>query len=69
MQQLQVPIWWDKPVDIKHLGKYLRKSYNKYKKQIEEKYKGKLSGSTIEELVDARVRHELESEFKQFNIR
>ena len=48
-------------VDIKHLGKYLRKSYNKYKKQIEEKYKGKLSGSTIEELVDARVRHELES--------
>ena len=48
-------------VDIKHLGKYLRKSYNKYKKQIEEKYKGKLSGSTIEELVDTRVRHELES--------
>lgn len=48
-------------VDIKHLGKYLRKSYNKYKKQIEEKYKGKLSRSTIEELVDARVRHELES--------
>ena len=48
-------------VDMKHLGKYLRKSYNKYKKQIEEKYKGKLSGSTIEELVDARVRHELES--------
>ena len=48
-------------VDIKHLGKYLRKSYNKYKKQIEEKYKGKLLGSTIEELVDARVRHELES--------
>ena len=48
-------------VSLKHLGKYLRKSYNKYKKQIEEKYKGKLSGSTIEELVDARVMHELES--------
>ena len=48
-------------VSLKHLGKYFRKSYNKYKKQIEEKYKGKLSGSTIEELVDARVRHELES--------
>lgn len=48
-------------VSLKHLGKYLRKSYNKYKKQIEEKYKGKLSGSTIEELVDARVRHELEA--------
>ena len=48
-------------VDVKHLGKYLRKSYNKYKKQVEEKYKGKLSGSTIEELVDARVKHELQS--------
>ncbi len=48
-------------VSLKHLGKYLRKSYNKYKKQIEEKYKGKLSGSTIEELVDVRVRHELEA--------
>ena len=29
-------------VDLKHLGKYLRKSYNKFKKQLEEKYKGKL---------------------------
>ena len=48
-------------VNLKHLGKYLRKSYNKYKKQIEEKYKGKLSGSTIEELVDVQVRHELEA--------
>ena len=48
-------------VNLKHLGKYLRKSCNKYKKQIEEKYKGKLSGSTIEELVDVRVRHELEA--------
>lgn len=48
-------------VNMKHLGKYLRKSYNKYKKQIEEKYKGKLSGNTIEELVEERVRHELEA--------
>ena len=48
-------------INIKHLGKYLRKSYNKYKKQIEEKYKGKLSGSTIEELVEERLRHELEA--------
>ena len=48
-------------IDMKHLGKYLRKSYNKYKKQIEEKYKGRLSGGTIEELVNERVKHELES--------
>ena len=48
-------------VNMKHLGKYLRKSYNKYKKQIEEKYKGKLSGNTIEELVEERVKRELEA--------
>ena len=48
-------------VDLIHLGKYLRKSYNKYKKQIEDKYKGKLSGATIEELIETRLRHELES--------
>lgn len=48
-------------VDMKHLGKYLRKSYNKYKKQIQEKYKGKLSNETIEELVDDKVKAELKS--------
>lgn len=48
-------------VDMKHLGKYLRKSYNKYKKQIQEKYKGKLSNETIEELIDDKLKAELKS--------
>ena len=48
-------------VDMKHLGKYLRKSYNKYKTQLQEKYKGKLSNDTIEELVDDKVKSELKA--------
>ena len=48
-------------VEVKHLGKYLRKSYNKYKEQLQEKYKGKLSNDTIEELVEDKVRAELKA--------
>ena len=48
-------------VDMKHLGKYLRKSYDKYRKEIQEKYNGKLPKETIEELVEDRVRAELKS--------
>ena len=29
-------------VDMKHLGKYLRKSYDKFKAEITEKYRGKI---------------------------
>ena len=48
-------------VDMKHLGKYLRKSYDKYRKEIQEKYNGKLPKETIEELVEDRVKAELKS--------
>ena len=48
-------------VDMIHLGKYLRKSYEKFKKQIEAKYKGKLTEEVIEDLVQDRVRTELKS--------
>ena len=48
-------------VDMIHLGKYLRKSYEKFKKQIEAKYKGKLEEEVIEDLVQDRVRTELKS--------
>ena len=48
-------------VDMIHLGKYLRKSYDKFKKQIEEKYKGKLDEKVIEDLVQDRVKAELKS--------
>lgn len=48
-------------VEVKHLGKYLRKSYNKYKTQLQEKYKGKLSNDTIEELVEDKIKSELKA--------
>ena len=48
-------------VDIKHLGKYLRKSYDKFKTEIEEKYKGKLPEDTIEDLVQDRLKAELKA--------
>lgn len=48
-------------VDLKHLGKYLRKSYNKYKSKLEEKYKGKLSNDTIEDIVQERLKSELKA--------
>ena len=48
-------------VDMKHLGKYLRKSYDKYRKEMQEKYKGRLTKETIEELVEDRVKAELKA--------
>ena len=48
-------------VDLLHLGKYLRKSYNKFKKQLEEKYKGKLPDEVIHEIAEQRQRAELKS--------
>ena len=48
-------------IDVSHLGKYLRKSYNKYRKELEEEYKGKLSESTMEGLAKERLKHELEA--------
>ena len=48
-------------VDLKHLGKYLRKSYDKFKAEIEKKYKGKLSDDIIEDLVQDRLKAELKA--------
>ena len=48
-------------VEIKHLGKYLRKSYQKFKKQIEKKHKDDLTKEQIEELVNERLQDELAS--------
>ena len=48
-------------VDMKHLGKYLRRSYDKYRKEMQEEYKGKLSKEIIESLVEDRVRAELKA--------
>ena len=46
-------------VDIKHLGKYLRRSYDKFKKELTEEYKDKLSEEMIEEITQTRLRAEL----------
>jgi len=48
-------------VDLIHLGKYVRKSYNKYKKKFEDKYKGKVSDETIEEMVQDLLKAEISS--------
>ena len=48
-------------VDLKHLGKYLRKSHDKFEKELKEQYEGKLSEDMIEEIVNLRVKNELAS--------
>lgn len=48
-------------VDIRHLGKYLRKSREKYKKHYSEKYAGKLTDEMMEQFIDDRLRDELKS--------
>ncbi len=46
-------------VDLKHLGKYLRKSKEKFKTELTQNYKGKLSENTIDEIVEQRLKSEL----------
>ena len=48
-------------VDLIHLGKYLRKSYDKFKKEINDKYKNKLPKEIIEDLVQDRLKEELKA--------
>ena len=48
-------------VDIKHLGKYLKRSEDKFRKKLTEKYQGKISKKEIEELVNDRLKEELAS--------
>ncbi len=46
-------------VDIRHLGKYLRKSYEKFKKGILAAAGGNMDADTLERLTDERLRYEL----------
>ncbi|MBO5239104.1 MAG: anaerobic ribonucleoside-triphosphate reductase [Lachnospiraceae bacterium] len=48
-------------VDVRHLGKYLRKSYNKYKAKFEEQFGDQVSAEIIEKMVQERVEDELRS--------
>ena len=49
----------EQSVDIKCLGKYLRKSYIKLKNKLEEKYNGKLSDDIIEDIANQSLQAEL----------
>jgi ribonucleoside-triphosphate reductase len=46
-------------VDISHLGKYLRRTYDKFKKELTEEYKDKLSEEIIEEITQTRLKTQL----------
>ncbi|MBQ9988015.1 MAG: anaerobic ribonucleoside-triphosphate reductase [Erysipelotrichales bacterium] len=48
-------------VEVKHLGKYLRRSYEKFKKELVDAYSGKLPDEMIEEIVQKRLKYELAS--------
>lgn len=48
-------------VDIRHLGKYLRRSREKYRKHYTEKYGDKFSAEMMEQLVNDRLMDELKS--------
>ncbi len=48
-------------VDISHLGKYLRRSYEKFKRQLIENSEEALSAETVEKIAKARLRDELRS--------
>ncbi len=46
-------------VDVSHLGKYLRKSYDKFKRKLNEQYKGKLADEMIEDIAKQQLKAEL----------
>lgn len=48
-------------VDVRHLGKYLRKSYNKYRESVSEEFGNSLDEDTIERFVQIRLMDELKS--------
>lgn len=48
-------------VDISHLGKYLRKSYEKYKVKTIEKYGDSISAELLESIINDRIKDELKS--------
>ncbi len=48
-------------VDIRHLGKYLRKSRDKYQKHYREKYGDKIDAELLEQFVKDRLMDELKS--------
>ena len=48
-------------VDVRHLGKYLRKSHDKYERHYREKYGDKIDNDLLEQFVNDRLMDELKS--------
>ena len=48
-------------VDLRHLGKYLRRSRDKFRKQMSRECGSKVDAATLEQLVNERVKDELKS--------
>lgn len=48
-------------VDIRHLGKYLRKSYNKYKNKLVEEFGDKIDDAILDQMAQDRLQDELRS--------
>ena len=48
-------------VDLIHLGKYLRKTYDKFKEEMQEKYEGKIPEEALEEIIQDRLKAELKA--------
>lgn len=48
-------------VDIRHLGKYLRKSNDKFRKQIQEEFGDSVTKDVVEKMATIRLRDELKS--------
>lgn len=46
-------------VDLMHLGKYLRESYNRFKEKMQKKYQGKISEEVLEDIVQDYLKTEL----------
>ena len=55
-------------VDLIHLGKYLRKSYEKFKVEMEEKYKDKLAKEVLEDIIQDRLKAELKARCTNHSI-
>ena len=56
-------------VDICHLGKYLRRSYEKFKKHIFDTANGNIDEETLERLTNERLRYELKAVCRPFNTK
>lgn len=48
-------------VDISHLGKYVRKSYDKFKKELEENFEGKIQSNVLEEILEQKLKEEIDN--------